>query len=107
LPINIFYDTILERGINLTPVSNTLMTYIIKGILSDDSKKSIISGIVQDLDKDKKFTYISKVGLDATFTQKYLEAIGFNWSTFDSEYVNKCFDYFENVGFIDKNLEEH
>lgn len=36
------------------------MTYIIKGILSDDSKKSIISGIVQDLDKDKKFTLYIK-----------------------------------------------
>lgn len=107
LPINIFYDTILKRGINLAPVSNTLMTYIIKGILSDDSKKSIISGIVQDLDKDKKFTYISKVGLDATFTQKYLESIGFKWVTFDADYINKCFDYFEDVGFIDKNLEEH
>ena len=107
LPINLFYDTILRRGISLTPVSNTIMTYIIKGILSDDSKKSIISGIVQDLDKNKEFTYISKIGLDASFTKQYLAALGFNWNTFDSSYINKCFNYFEQVGFIDKKLEEN
>ena len=107
LPINLFYDTILRRGISLTPVSNTIMTYIIKGILSDDSKKSIISGIVQDLDKNKEFTYISKIGLDASFTKQYLAALGFNWNTFDSSYIDKCFNYFEQVGFIDKKLEEN
>ncbi len=105
LPIKVLYDTLTKRGIEMMPVSNEMMSYIITGILNDDSKKSMISGIIQDIDNKKQFAYISKIGLNADFTVQYLNKLGFNWAFFDSSYINKCFDYFEKINFINKTEE--
>ena len=101
LPAPLLYNTLLDRGFEITPVTDELMSYIITGILEDNKKKDTISGIIQDIDKNKKFTYTSKVRLDCDFTNKFLNKVGFNWVSYDSLYINKCFDYFKKVHFIE------
>lgn len=102
LEIKDFYEYLTARGLDLMLVSEEMMSYIISGILADDSKKSIISGIIQDINKERRFVYTSKIKLVSDFTVSYLNEIGFNWVEYDSEYINKCFDYFEKVKFINK-----
>ena len=101
LPAPLLYNTLLDRGFEIIPVTDELMSYIITGILEDNKKKDTISGIIQDIDKNKKFTYTSKVRLDCDFTNKFLNKVGFNWVSYDSLYINKCFDYFKKVHFIE------
>ena len=101
IPATLLYNTLLDRGFEMIPVTDELMSYIITGILEDNKKKDIISGIIQDIDKNKKFTYTSKVRLDCDFTNKFLNKVGFNWVSYDGLYINKCFDYFKKVHFIE------
>lgn len=61
-----------EMGIELIPVSNQMMTDIITGILNDNKRKDIVSGIVQDIDSDKNLIYTSSIKLNADFTKNYL-----------------------------------
>ena len=62
-----------ELGINIIPVSNTLMNDIINGMLTNDNRKQAVSGIVQDLSKDRKLIYTSSVRPNHDFTENYLK----------------------------------
>ena len=61
-----------EMGMDLIPVSDQMMTDIITGILEDDDRKDIVSGIIHDLNKDKKLVYTSSIRLNTKFTENYL-----------------------------------
>lgn len=102
LSIKVLYDYLHSNGYSFVPINDDLMSTVVTGILQDDTKKDYVSGIIQDLSKDKKFNYISKVDLNSDFTCKYLEAINFNWPIYDTNYIEKCFNYFDKINFINK-----
>ena len=68
--------------------------------LGDDNKKSILSGIIHDLDKNKQLVYTSRIKLDCDFTEKYLSHIGFHWKDIDKNYLIKYINYFRKINFI-------
>ena len=96
-----FINTINSMGIDMIPVSDVLMNDIINGMLTNDERKQAVSGIVQDLSKDKKLIYTSATRLVLDFTVDYLKAIGFRWKKIDKNYVIKYLNYFKQIGFID------
>ena len=100
LSVEYLVNVLKTRGIKIQAVPDELMNFIISGLLSENNKKELISGIVQDIDSDKKLVYTSNVKLDSTFTDKYLNQIGFKWPTYDERYINKCMDYYKKIGFI-------
>ena len=100
LAIKLFIEVLNDLNIKLTPVSNKLMIDIITGILEDDSRKEIISGIIYDLDKNKNLVYTSNISLNSDFSNKYLAKIGFYWKKSDKRYLKKCMKYFKEIGFI-------
>ena len=100
LPINLFVNTLKELGIELTAVPNRIMVDIISGILEDNSRKEILSGIIHDLDKDKNLIYTSNIRLNAEFSNKYLNEIGFYWKGLSKDYIIKYINYFKKIGFI-------
>jgi len=100
LPVNLLIQTFKELKINLEPVSDEKMSEILIQILNDDFKKEILSGIIHDIDSNKHLVYTSDVRVKYDFTEKYLEKIGFKWSTIDKEYIIKYMDYFRKIGFI-------
>ena len=75
LAIKDLIETTSAMGISLTPVNDVLMSDIITGILADASRKGIVSGIIHDLNKDKKLVYTSKIRLNAKFTENYLKKL--------------------------------
>jgi len=100
LPLSKLYKTLTKRGVELVPVKSNLMTVIIKGLLVDEDTKNLIHGLVQDINKDKTLVYNSNIRLNSKFTNKYLLRAGFKWPKCRKSYINKCFNYFEKVGFI-------
>ncbi len=78
LAIKDLIETTSAMGISLTPVNDVLMSDIITGILADASRKGIVSGIIHDLNKDKKLVYTSKIRLNAKFTENYLKKCRFS-----------------------------
>ena len=102
IEIKLCYNFISNLGFKFVPVSNELMSHIVSGILTDDGKKNLLSGIIQDLDSSRTFNYMSKVKLESNFTNKYLRKIGFHWPILNQRYLEKSFQYFEDVNFITK-----
>ena len=101
IAVKTFLTALKRTNIEMLAVSDKMMTYIITGILADDENKHLISGIVQDLDSDKHLVYTSRIKLDATFTEQYLNRIGFDWDSIDSDYIIKCINYFKKIKFIE------
>ena len=100
LDIQVLFDTLNELGYEILPVSNKMMAYIISGILQDNSAKDILSGIIHDLDDNKKLIYTSRIRLNNDFSAKFLSCIGFDWQPIDKEYIKKYLNYFKDIGFI-------
>lgn len=89
-----------EMGMELLPVSNQMMTDIIRGILDDENRKDIVSGIIHDLNKDKKLIYTSSIRLNTKFTENYLKNCGFHWKKINKNYIIKYMKYFKRIGYI-------
>ena len=100
LPIKLFIETLSELGINLLPVPEKMMTDIITGILADNNRKDILSGIIYDLNENKQLVYTSRIRLNSNFTECFLEKIGFNWKNIDKEYIIKYICYLKKINFI-------
>ncbi len=100
LAIRTFLEVLSELNIKLVPVSNRLMADIITGILDDNKRKDIVSGIIYDLDKNKNLIYTSNITLNSDFSNRYLNKIGFYWKKTEKKYLRKCMEYFKNIGFI-------
>lgn len=100
LSIKLLLQTLTSVGIDIQPVSQILMKDIINGILQDNTRKDILSGIIYDLDNDKNLIYTSNIRLDASFTNSYLEKIGFSWKPLNYSYIIKYIKYFMDIGFI-------
>ncbi len=100
LSIPEFIQTLNNLGINIIPVSDILMNDIINGMLTNDERKQAVSGIVQDLNEDKKLIYTSSVKFNCDFTENYLKICGFKWKKLDKSYITKYMTYFKKIGFI-------
>ena len=100
LPIKLLIDTLNDMGYKLLPVSNDEMSNIINELLKDDNKKGLLSGIIHDLNKDKQLIYTSRIKLDCSFTEKYLNHIGFYWKEIDKNYLIKYINYFKKIEFF-------
>ena len=106
LSVKLLYNVLKkEFGINLSPLSNRLFSYLITGILQDEKNKKILSGIIYDLDNNKNLIYTSKIRLNANFTNSYLNKIGFHWKKIDEDYIVKYMNYFKKIKFINLDKE--
>ena len=78
LSIPTLMQTSNAMDMDLIPVGDQMMCDIITGILEDDNRKDIVSGIVHDLNKDKKLVYTSSIRLNVDFTENYLKNCRFS-----------------------------
>ena len=101
MPIQLFYETLNNMGINLLPVSDSKMTNIIEELLNNPSKKDVLSGIIQDLDAKKRLIYTSNINLCSDFTETYLKHIGFSWEKINNNYIVKYINYFRKIKFLE------
>lgn len=101
LPVSLLVNTLSELNIDLLPVSDVMMKDILTGILSDNSRKNILSGIIYDLDDSKRLVYTSNIRLNANFTEAFLNKISFDWKEIDKNYIIKYINYFRKINFID------
>ena len=95
---------IKELGINIKIVSNSEFSDIIKEIINNPEKKHYISGIINDLTKDKKLEYKSNIKVESNFTKEFLHKTGFEWPNIDINYIRKYFKYLIDIGYLDIKL---
>ena len=63
--------------------------------------KTVISGIVTDLNKNKLFSLNANILLDCKFTETYLKKIGFEWAEINKNYIKNYFKYFKDIKYFD------
>lgn len=101
LSIKLLLETLnTDLNIDMLPVPDTMMKDIITGILSDNNRKEILSGIIYDLDDNKNLIYTSNIRLNSNFTEKYLNKLGFKWKNIDKEYIIRYMNYLKKIKFI-------
>lgn len=102
LAIKLLIETLNNNlNIDILAVSDTMMKDIITGILADNNRKEILSGIIYDLDDNKNLIYTSNIRLNSDFTEKYLNKLGFKWKNIDKEYIIRYINYLRKIQFID------
>ena len=95
-----FIDLLKNNNINLKILSEADFENKVKEILMDDSKKDMLSGIVNELSSNNKLEFNSNIEILSEFSRKFLNTIDFNWLKIDNVYVKKYIDYFKNINFI-------
>lgn len=88
-----------EYGMKIDIVSNDDFIKKVNSSLKDN--KSVLAGIINDFDTDKKLIYESNVVLNNDFTNEFLSKVGFKWPIIDKDYIFKYFDYLKNIKYID------
>lgn len=87
-----------DYGININIVNNEKFIELVNASLKND--KSMLSGIINDFDSNKKLIYESNIELNNEFTNEFLKKIGFVWPEINEDYIFKYFDYLKNINYI-------
>ncbi len=96
---------ILARiGINIRSVTDDEFSDILRQTESNSELKHIYETFVGEIGADGRLHYESNISIGTTFTEKYLEKLGFDWHESDEEYFKRYFDYFRMIGYIDNSL---
>lgn len=91
---------IVKRRITFDIVSSDDFVDKINKILKEDDAERILSGILRDLDSNKRLTFETKIKIKSEFSIEYLQKIGFVWPKIDEVYLNRFLDYFESIGYM-------
>lgn len=98
------YNTFKELGINIHAVSSDQFIEIINNLLKDDSKKSYLEGIINDLDENKKLVYESNVKIESEFSKNILKKLGFEWPYIDKTYIKNYLKYLTDIGYFNLKI---
>ena len=96
--------TLAGIGISIRSVTDDEFADILRQTESNPELKHIYETFVGEIGADGRLHYESNISIGMTFTEKYLEQLGFVWHESDEEYFKKYFDYFRTIGYIDKSL---
>ena len=99
------FNMLQEIGIDIKLISYSEFSKIIKELLNNPNKKQYVSGIINDLTKDKKLVYKSDVKIESNFTKEFLYKTGFEWPYIDINYINNYFKYLTDIGYFKINID--
>ena len=82
-------------------VEDNVFSKTVENLSKKPETKHIISGIINDFNKDKQINYISNIKMSNSFTNKYLGRILFKWPKINDKYITKYIVYLKSIGYID------
>ncbi len=82
-----------KNNINLEILSHEEFKKVINNALKGTNAK-VLSGIINDFDKERKLNYTSEIDIVSEFTRAFLYKIGFIWPKIDEKYIEK---YIKNL----------
>ena len=95
-----FINMLKKCNINLKVVNNAEFQKAIKNVLLDDSKKDILSGIINELNSNNNIEISSNIDILSEFSRSFLYTIDFRWLKIDNIYIEKYIKYFKDIKFI-------
>lgn len=88
-------------NIKMDFVDDNVFNKTVENLSKKDETKHIISGIINDFNKDKQIQYVSNIKMNNSFTNKYLGRILFKWPKINDKYIAKYIVYLKSIGYID------
>lgn len=93
-------EVLNDMGYSIIYVTKQDMTKTIKEIIKSSTKNNSLSGIVQDLNKDKEIDYSSNIKVASDKTVKELDKHNFSWPNIDKEYIETFLNYLKYKDFF-------
>ena len=95
-----FVEYLKLNNINMEIVNQNDFKEKVEKILQQENQNSLLEGIINDFDKDKKVLYSSNVDIVSEFTRAFLYKIGFVWPKIENEYMSKYLKYLKREKFL-------
>lgn len=89
-----------ELNIKVDFVTDKEFSKKVTSFLKNPILKNEITGIVTELDSNKKFKIVSNILMDSNFSVSYLKQIGFNWPEINKQYITKYIEYLKQINFL-------
>lgn len=101
-PNHLYLSTLIELlkecHISIQTVSHEEFVTVINQYLQQHA--DTLSGIINDLNEEKKLDYTSHTKIRSDFTQAFLYHINFHWPKLDINYISKYIQYLQSIHFI-------
>lgn len=97
--INNFIEYLRKNNIDIEVIIENKFKEKIETVLKENNS-DILSGIINDLDNNKKLIYNSNVSIMSEFTRGFLYKIGFEWPVIDEQYIQKYIKHLTEVKFL-------
>lgn len=89
-------------GFTINTCNDAGFSEFINKNLSNKSFKNDLSGIINDLNLDKKLSYKTNVSIKSDFSVDFLLHCKFKWNKIEENYIVKYITYLKSIGYLDK-----
>ncbi len=88
-------------GYSLEPVNGNHFTEALRKTAKQPGREYIFESFINDIDENDQLNYAAWVHPQCMYTAQYLQALGFEWSEIDFDYLRKYIDYFKKIGYLE------
>ncbi|MGE5473425.1 MAG: thioester reductase domain-containing protein [Ignavibacteriales bacterium] len=89
-----------DLGIEIKCLDQDEFKELIKKVISDESSRIKLKGIINDFDEESQLKFKTSVKLNSEITLSYLKQLGFEWPPINAEYMQKIINYMKEVNYI-------
>lgn len=104
----VYFDKLLNYfkniGIDMKIVSDKEFANQLRQMAEQTNTKYIFETFINDMTENEHLNYDSNIHILNDFTVDYLKALGFEWSDIDFDYVKRYVNYFKDIGYILKDI---
>lgn len=90
------------KGFNfdISSLSEDGFSNLLKTISADETKKDMLSGIINDISSSSNLAYSSHINVLSEYSRYWLHNIDFDWPIIDTNYLTKYIQYLKEINFI-------
>lgn len=96
-----FVDFLNSKGYNINIVSDAELSDTLNLYIKSENKNYLISGVIQDIDKNNRIDYNTNINIKSEFTKYILKNFDFEWPIIDQKYILKFINYFKSIGYFE------
>lgn len=98
LPLPKLISFLNQYGLKMEILPEKEFLAAVNSALNTD--ENILSGIINDFDKNKKLIYDSNIILNNDFTNEFLSKLSFKWCKIGKIYLFRYLDYLKDLGYL-------
>ena len=100
--VNKIIPVLRNLGFKISIIPDADFSKVLENVLKNQTSKKALSGIINDLNEDKKLKYSTNIKIKSVFSIDYLLKCKFKWKKIDALYIEKYFNYLKNIEFFNE-----